>query len=246
MKPHILASDNLIVNDPELQWSDEVREAEEKLDSYVHKAQEDFKAWLASKNLPTKLGDNLPTNRSQISRISDYHTEINGLTFYYEDKNKFSFKCPHEFVLNINVSAMGSFDPNDTNSRETQYYTTLARFMMDADLRNELKTYIENFIAGKKELQKTYSKLVDEHNNKIRAKVNEINHQIDQENFKTQLEILKNIPADGYIYVLTYTTTENTGFTYRNKPITICENQDPYKNLNSKRVPARLVRVGQI
>ena len=33
---------------------------------------------------------------------------------------------------------------------------------------------------------------------------------------------------------------------FHEQPITICENQDPYKNLNSKRVPARLVRVGQI
>lgn len=232
MKSHIYAGDKSITNDPELQPSAELCDLEKQLQDYFTKAQEDFKAWLAKKGLPTDR-----------SRLTDYATEIGGLNFYYEDRRSFDERNkPESYVLKMNVGAMGSFDPNDTSLHETQYYTTVGRFMMDKGLRDELRSIIESFIGGKKALETKYRQMCREHEMKVRAKVDEINRQIDQENFQTQLDILKGRPINGYTFIIKCESDrEPTGFTYRNKPVRIAEKQE--YSWNVKSVPTHLVRV---
>ena len=232
MKSHIYADHEIIKNDPELQPSVELCKVEKQLEDYFDKAQENFKTWLTKKGLPTDR-----------SRLTDYATEIGGLDFYYEDCRHFDeLDKPRNFVLKMNVGAMGSFDPNNTTLRETQYYTTVGRFMLDKGLRDELKAVIEAFIAGKKQLEAEYRRMCHEHDAKVRAKVDEINRKIDQENFQTQLDILKGQPIDGYTFIIKCESDrEPTGFTYRNKPVRIAEKQE--YGWNVKTVPTHLVRV---
>lgn len=232
MKSHVYAGDKSITNDPELQPSAELCDLEKQLQDYFNKAQETFKAWLAKKGLPIER-----------SRLTEYATEIGGLDFYYEDCRHFDeLDKPRNFVLKMNVGAMGSFDPNDATLRETQYYTTVGRFMMDKGLRDELRSIIESFIGGKKGLEAEYRRLCREHEVKVRAKVDEINRKIDQENFQTQLDILKGRPIDGYTFIIKCESDrEPTGFTYRNKPVRIAEKQE--YSWNVKSVPTHLVRV---
>ena len=232
MKSHIYADHEIIKNDPELQPSAELCKLEKQLQDYFNKAQDDFKAWLAKKGLPIER-----------SRLTDYATEIGGLNFYYEDCRSFNERNkPESYVLKMNVGAMGSFDPNDTTLRETQYYTTVGRFMMDKGLRDELRSIIESFIGGKKELEAEYRRQCREREIAIRAKVDEINRQIDQENFQAQLAILKGRPIDGYTFIIKCENDrEPTGFTYRNKPVRIAEKQE--YSWNVKSVPTHLVRV---
>ena len=232
MKSHICINDKIIKNNPELQPSAELCGLEKQLEDYFAKAQDDFKGWLTKKGLPTDR-----------SRLTDYATEIGGLNFYYEDRRSFDeMDKPRSYVLKMNVGAMGSFNPNDTSLRETQYYTTVGRFMMDKGLRDELQAIIESFIAGKKELESEYRRMCREHEAKVRAKVDEINRQIDEDNYQAQLAILKGCPADGYVMIVKCQYDhEKTGFIYRNKPVTISENQN--SNWNGKYVPTRLVRV---
>ena len=230
MKTHVTYTSDIIKNDPELQPSTRIVELDEQLRTYSHQAQENLKKWAVEHGLPS---NNVVITHSM--------TSIGGVDFYHRwpyDVRE-SDRKPSDFVLEINISAMGSFDPDEA-SHATRYYTTVGRFMTDSDLRHELKEFILKYIYGLKKLENELRPLVNERENKICAKVNEINAQIDRENYKLQLEILKSIPVDGYVFIIKDDIYNETGFTYRNKPVLIAEKQEGA--WNTKSVPARLIR----
>lgn len=227
MKNNISYTSDIIKNDPELQPSARMIELNEQLKAYSHQARENLKKWAVEHGLS-----------SDGIYITHSATIINGVNFFYKyDVCESNLKAS-EFVFEINVSAMGNFDP-DKDSRKTRYYTTVGRFMTDSDLRHELKEFCFNYIYGLKKLENELWPLSRERENKIRDKVNEINAQIDRENYELQLEILKSIPADGKVYVIN-DGFNKTGFTYRNKNVLIAEKQ--ISSWNAKSVPVRLIR----
>lgn len=229
LKTHVTYTSDIIKNDPELQPSTRIVELDEQLRTYSHQAKENLKKWAVKHGLS-----------SDGIYITHSATIVNGVNFFYKwpyNVCESNLKAS-EFVLEMNIFAMGSFDP-DKDSRETRYYTTVSRFMTDSDLRHELKEFCFNYIYGLKKLENELRPLVREHENKVRDKVNEINAQIDRENYELQLEILKSIPADGKVYVIN-DGFNKTGFTYRNKNVLIAEKQ--MSSWNAKSVPVRLIR----